>query len=266
MSNAEGVVPFDVTVPNVARIYDYLLGGKNNYEADRRVASELQLSVPDVALACQQNRGFLQRTVRYLAGEAGIRQFIDIGSGLPTVQNTHQIALDVASDTRVVYVDYDQVVVAHGRALLEDSAKQVVVVEGDLRSPGPILGSQAMTDLIDFTEPVAILLVAILHFIRDAEDPYGVVGTLKSVMAPGSYLVISHATNDYVGSEENKAGLALYEQASAPIVPRSHAEILHFFDRLELVEPGLVDSARWRGLPRRHEGRSLIYGGVGRKP
>lgn len=163
---------FDASVPNVARMYDYLLGGKDNYRADRDAAEELRMVLPDVVLACRQNREFLRSAVRYLAAEEGIGQFIDIGSGLPTADNTHEIAQAVRPGTRVVYADNDPVVVTHGQALLGSSAS-VAVVNGDLRRPGALIGSSILGQLIDFTEPVAFLLVAVLHFIQDCEDPYG---------------------------------------------------------------------------------------------
>jgi hypothetical protein len=254
----------DVTVPNVARIYDYFLGGKDHFAADREAAEELRALLPDAALACRQNREFLRRAVRYLAGEAGIGQFIDIGSGLPTAANTHEIAQAIRPDARVAYVDNDPLVVVHGRALLE-SSPDVAVIDADLRAPGLITGSRVLEKLVDFSEPVAVLLVAVLHFIRDDEDPYGIVNILKSAMAPGSYLVISHVTQDGVSREENQGGMAVYQNASAPIVPRRYDEVLRFFDGMELAAPGLVSISQWRS-DRPPPMRQLIYGGVARKP
>jgi hypothetical protein len=257
----------DVTVPNVARIYDYFLGGKDNFAADREAAEELRSLLPDAEIACRENRGFLRRAVRYLAGDPGSGQFIDIGSGLPTASNTHEIAQAIRPDARVAYVDYDPVVVAHGRALL-GSSPGVAVIEADLRRPGVIVGSQPLADLVDFSAPVAILLAAVLHFIPDNDDPYGIVDILKSVMAPGSYLVISHATHDSVSREETLGGMSIYDKASAPVVPRGYGDVLKFFDRMDLVDPGLVNISEWRPS-QRHSSlpmRRLIYGGVARKP
>jgi hypothetical protein len=180
----------DVTVPNVARIYDYFLGGKDHFAADREAAEELRSLLPDAAAACRGNRRFLRRAVRCLASDSGIGQFIDIGSGLPAASNTHEIVQAIRPGARVAYVDYDPVVVAHGRALL-GSSPGVAVIDADLRRPGVIVGSQPPVDLVDFSAPVAILLAAVLHFIPDNDDPYGIVGVLKSVMGRGSYLVIS---------------------------------------------------------------------------
>lgn len=250
---------FDVTVPNVARIYDYLLGGKDNYAADRDAAEELRKVVRGVQVACRQNRQFLRRAVEYLASEAGIRQFVDIGSGLPTASNTHQIAQAVRPDARVVYVDHDPIVVAHSRVLL-GSSPNVAVVSADLRDPGAITGDPALRELVDLSKPTAFLLVAVLHFIGDDEDPYRIVGMLRSVMAPGSSLVISHVTGDGVSPDEYKGGVSVYEKASAPVVPRSYHEVLRFFDGMDLVDPGLVNISQWR--TERGPTRRLIYGGV----
>jgi SAM-dependent methyltransferase len=252
---------FNTSVPNVARIYDYFLGGKDNYAADRDAAEELRKVVRGVEVACRQNREFLRRAVRYLAGEAGIGQFVDIGSGLPTVENTHQIAQAIRPGARVAYVDNDPIVVAHGRALLGKSP-DVAVVEADLRQPGAITGDPSLRELVDLSQPTAFLLVAVLHFIPDSEDPYGIVGMLRSVMAPGSFLVISHATQDSVSAEEYADGVAVYEKASAPVVPRRYDEVLKFFDGMDLADPGLVNIGQWR--TKRKPMRQLIYGGVAR--
>ena len=256
---------FDVTVPNVARIYDYFLGGKDNFAADREAAEELRSLLPDAEMACRGNRGFLRRAVRYLASESGIGQFIDIGSGLPTAENTHEIAQAVRPDARVVYVDNDPLVVAHGLALLERQP-HVVVIGADLRRPGVILGGEALRKVVDFAQPVAILLTAVLHFIREDEDPYGIVNILKSVLVPGSYLVISHVTQDGVSRQENEGGVSVYQKASAPVVPRTYDAILKFFDRMELCDPGLVNICEWRPGRGQPGMRQLMYGGVAWKP
>lgn len=257
---------FGAAVPNVARMYDYLLGGKDNYRADRDAAEKLRKVLPDVALACRQNREFLRSAVRYLASQEGIGQLIDIGSGLPTADNTHEIAQAARPGTRVVYADNDPVVVTHGQALLGSSAN-VAVINADLRRPGALVGSSLLGQLIDFTEPVAVLLVAVLHFIQDCEDPYGIVGVLRSVMAPGSFLVISHVTQDGVSSEEYAGGVSVYEKASARVIPRRYDQVLKFFGGMQIIEPGLVSVRSWRAEPVRHDtGRTLLYAGVGRKP
>ena len=181
---------------------------------------------------------------------------------MPTADNTHEIAQAARPDARVAYVDYDPVVVAHGRALL-GSSPGVAVIEADLRRPGVIVGSQPLADLVDFSAPVAILLAAVLHFIPDNDDPYGIVGVLKSIMARGSYLVISHATGDSVSREETLGGMSIYDKSSAPVVPRSYGDVLKFFDRMDLVDPGLVNISEWRSS---RPMRALMYGGVARKP
>jgi len=254
---------FDTSVPNVARIYDYLLGGKDNYAADRKKAEELRKLFPGIEWACRENRDFLQRVVRFLAGECGIRQFIDIGTGLPTMGNVHEVAQGVRPESRVVYVDYDRVVIRHAEALLLRN-DHVAVIQSDLRTPREMITHPSMSKLIDFNQPVAILAIAVLHFITDAEQPHEIVGLLKARMAPGSYLAISHATQDFVSAEEETHGMMLYKDASAPVAPRRYAEVLKFFDGTELLSPGVVSISQWR-TKRRQPKKPLIYGGVGRK-
>jgi hypothetical protein len=274
-----GIVPrVDASVPNVARIYDYLLGGKDNFAADRDAAAELLTLIPDAQAACYQNRAFVRRAVRFLVGQAGIRQFIDIGTGLPTQGNVHDIAQATAPDARVAYVDYDPVVVSHAQALLA-TTPTVAVINGDLRNPEEILTDPALRELIDFSQPVAILLAAILHFIADDEYPYQITGTLKAAMPPGSYLVLSHITGDDIPEETIRKAQSVYERATAPVFPRSREAIRRFLDGLEIAsEPGVTDVSLpqlWAPLAPDEpelapslicEGRTLIHAGVGRKP
>jgi SAM-dependent methyltransferase len=260
----------DASVPNAARVYDYLLGGKDNFAVDRELAQKILEVLPDTAEVCRGNREFLQRAVRFLAAEAGIRQFLDIGPGLPTMGNVHEIAQEAAPGARVAYVDYDPVVLSHARALLA-KGEDVVVVEGDLRSPEAIIADERVRELIDFSQPVAVLLVAVLHFVPDADQPYDAVRTLLDALAPGSYLVLTHSTPDDVADDVTEAMKGVYSNASAQVAPRSFEEVARFFDGLEPVAPGLVNVTLWRpGLsarrPARSQGRSLIYGGVARKP
>ena len=220
-------------------------------------------SFPTRVRACHQNRQFLARAVRFLASEAGIRQFIDIGTGLPTQGSVHEVAQDVTPDARVIYVDYDPVVVSHAQALLVRN-RATVAVNGDLREPEKILSHPAVQALIDFTEPVAILLVAVLHFLRDDDKPYEVVDTLKTAMPAGSYLVLSHVTSDNIPAEAARDVSDLYEQTTAPGAARTRPEIERFFDGLEMVEPGLVNVCNWQtwmGLP----SPAIFYAGVARK-
>jgi hypothetical protein len=274
-----GIVPrVDASVPNVARMYDYLLGGKDNFAADRDAAAELLSLIPDAQAACHHNRVFVRRAVRYLAGQAGIRQFIDIGTGLPTQGNVHDIAQATAPDARVAYVDYDPVVVSHAQALLA-TTPTVAVINGDLRNPEQILTDPALRNLIDFSEPVAILLAAILHFIADDEHPYQIAETLKAAIPPGSYLVLSHITADEVPEETSRKAQSIYEHATAPVFPRSREAIRRFLDGLETAsKPGVTDvrlPQPWAppapdepkpAHPLIVDGRTLIHAGVGRKP
>jgi len=257
----------DTPVPNVARIYDYLLGGKDNFEADRAAAETLIRLIPDGAVACRENRQFVGRAVRYLAGQ-GIRQFIDIGPGLPTRENVHEVALKAAPDARVVYADYDRVVVAHARALLADPHPTVAAISGDLRHPAEILKDPGLRALISLDQPFAVLATAVLHFISDDEDPYAITRTLTDAMPPGSYLVISHITADDVGADAGRRAEAVYANATAQAHPRTRDATTRFFDGLELAGPGVVSVSAWRPEPfvAQPEGRTLMYAGVARKP
>jgi hypothetical protein len=259
----------DASVPNAARVYDFFLGGKDNFAPDRELAQKILSVLPDTADVCRDNREFMQRAVRFLAGEAGIRQFLDIGTGLPTMGNVHEIAQRAAPGSRVAYVDYDPVVLSHARALLAND-RDVIAVEGDLRAPEGILASEEVRQLIDFSRPVAVLLIAVLHFVADASRPYDAVRTVVDALPPGSYLVLTHSTPDDVSDDVTAAMKSVYSNASAQVAPRSFEQVARFFDGLELAGPGLVNVTRWRpeplpgdasGAPR----RSLIYGGVARK-
>jgi hypothetical protein len=251
--------------PNVARIYDYLLGGKDNFQADRDAAARLRELLPDVARAARENRRFLERVVRYLVGQAGIRQIIDIGTGLPTQGNVHEVAQRIAPETRVVYVDNDPVVVRHGMALLATN-ENVAMAEADLRAPRAIMTHPDTRRLIDFGGPVAVLMLASLHFVTDAGDPRAIVRLWRDTMAPGSYLAISHITADEVDPASAKAAQEVYAGASAPAVPRTLAEVEAFFDGFDLVPPGVVNISSWPApVPGRARHRALLYGGVGRR-
>jgi len=267
MPQAErGPQGINTSVPNVARIYDFLLGGKDNFAADRQAAAELIRLVPNIVMAANHNRKFLQRAVRFLAGEAGIRQFIDIGTGLPTQGSVHEIAQRYDPNSRVLYVDNDPVVIAHAQSLMADNAT-VVAINRDLRRPDDILRHPALRALINLDEPVAVLLVAILHFIPDNEDPYGIVDEIKNAIPRGSYLVISHATPDSVSPEVMKGIRQLYDRATAPAAPRLPADIERFFTGMNIIAPGLVDVSSWRNESMPSEPcPTIFYAGVGRKP
>jgi len=255
----------DVTVPNVARIYDYLLGGKDNFEADRAAAEKILAVIPGGTGPARMNRAFLGRTVHFLAAERGIRQFLDIGSGLPTASNVHEIAQRVNPDARVVYVDNDPVVVLHAQAILADRAKNVAAVRGDLRDPAGITAGPDVLELIDFGEPVAVLLFAMLHFVTDTDDPHALLARFRDVMAPGSALALSHVSDENIDAEAGRAGRAVYQNASAPITPRSRARIEGFFDGFDLLPPGVVGISHWPE-PDPDGAAPVFYGGVAVKP
>ena len=260
-------------VPNPARIYDYLLDGKDNFPADRDVAEQLLAIAPVARDVVEDNRAFLRRAVRLLAGEAGIRQFIDLGSGLPTQGNVHEIAQAVAPDARVVYVDNDPMVVTHSRALL--AGDNTAAIRADLREPDVLLGHAELRELIDFDQPIALLLMAILHFFDDDEDPYGTVARFRDALPAGSYLAISHGTRDIPErSDLSPAAMAemgakverLYQLTTASLVTRTRAQVERFFAGFDLLDPGVVEIQLWRPDG---EGSKLpggFYGGVGHKP
>ena len=232
-----GLPDIDTGTPHPARIYDCLLGGKDHFPADRKAAEQILAAVPQAGAMARANRAFLQRAVRFLAAEASIGQFLDLGSGLPTHGNVHQVARQIAPEAKVVYVDNDPIVHAHGNALLAD--EQTTILFADLREPARIVDHPKVRRLLDLDQPVGVLLVAILHFVRDREDPAGIVAQLRDAMAPGSYLVLSHATADFDPAAANTAARA-YDRATAPLTLRRHAEVARLFDGLELVTPGLV--------------------------
>ena len=256
---------FDPGVPNVARVYDYMLGGKDNFEADRELAALLMANAPTSAWIARQNRAFLARAVGYCA-EHGIRQFLDLGSGLPTMDNVDEVARRASPDARVVYVDNDPVAVVHARALL---AKRpgVVAIEADLRRPEEVLELARSTGQLDFSQPLAVLMVAILHFIPDQDDPAQILRTFIAAMAPGSHLVLSHATHDAQPDEAGRA-TAIYRQASSPLITRTREEIASLFAGLPLVDPGLVFTVQWRPShpPADPPQAAGLYAGVAYKP
>ena len=235
-------VGVDPNVPNGARIYDAMLGGKDNFAADRGVVEQMLKVNPMAPLTARANREFLGRAVRYLTTECGIDQFLDIGTGLPTVQNVHEVALAHNENARVVYVDYDPVVVTHAKALLAGT-DNVTVVQGDIRRPDDILAAAAGS--LDLDRPMAVLLVAILHFVGNEENPEQILRALREAMAPGSYVILSHTADE---SASNVMGTAKqgFSMAGAPLTPRTRAAITELLSGFELVEPGLVDVQQWR--------------------
>jgi SAM-dependent methyltransferase len=257
----------DTSRPHPARMYDAYLGGKDNYAADREAVRQVLRAAPEVRDTARANRAFLQRAVRFLAGEAGIRQFLDIGTGIPAAGNVHEVAGQVAPGTRVVYVDNDPIVHTHANALLAGNGTTRIVL-ADLREPEAILGHPKVGELIDFSEPVGLLLVAIVHFIPDDEQPAEIVATLRDALPPGSYLALSHATADF-RTEAAQLAAAVYDQATSTLTLRGHAQIAALFDGWDLVDPGLVQMPLWRpdGKPPRPKDLSKMwgYGGVGRR-
>jgi len=251
----------------MARVYDFWLGGKDNFEVDRVVAEQVAAAYPDVRVAVRAQRAFLARVVHFLVSEAGIRQFLDIGTGLPSANNTHQVAQRAAPESRVVYVDNDPIVLSHARALLTSSPEGATAyIDADLRATGAILEQAA--DVLDFGQPVAVMLLGILQGIPDQEEPGAIVARLMDAVLPGSYLVISQIASD-VAADEVAEGVQRYnEQAAVPVAARTHGEVCRFFAGLELVEPGVVQVHRWRpGTGHLGNGRNLaIYAGVARKP
>ena len=261
-----GSLPFDTSVAHQARVYDYLLGGKDNYAADRAVAEATLKVNPDLAPSAHANRAFLGRVIRYLAAEAGIRQFLDIGTGIPTAGNTHQVAQAIAPESRVVYVDYDPIVLAHARALLNSNeAGATEYIDSDLRDTQTILDQAAK--LLDFSEPVAVTLISILHAIPDDDDPHAIVARLLDAVPAGSYLAISHMGSDLMAPETLQEMNEVWKSKSQQqYTPRSREQMARFFDGTNLVEPGLVRVEEWRPEPGTEVARkSIMWSAVGRK-
>ncbi|MCW3816734.1 SAM-dependent methyltransferase [Micromonospora sp. DR5-3] len=235
----------DTSVPHSARLWNYLLGGKDNFAADRQAAEQVLAFMPELVQSARFNREFLGRAVRHLAGEAGVRQFLDIGTGLPTANNTHQVAQATAPESRIVYVDNDPMVLVHARALLTSSPEGATdYIEADLRDPELILTEARRT--LDFDQPIAIMLLGIVNFVVDDEEAARIVRRLVDAVPPGSYLVLSHPTRE-VNPEAVDRALAMWnEGGAAQMTVRTPAAITRYFDGLELLEPGLVTCSRWR--------------------
>ena len=256
---------FRPDIPSAARMYDYYLGGKDNYPADRETAEQLISIMPPGVMrsGARQNRAFLGRAVRYLVGERGIRQFLDIGTGLPTMDNVHEVAQSTAPESRVVYVDNDPVVLDHGRDMLH-AVRHTVIISGDLRHPAEILAERELREMLDLKQPVAVLLIAVLHFIGDADDPCEIIRHLMDVMPDGSYLAISHTTAD--NHPEFAEAAEIYRDAGITARNRTHAEVEDLFTGLDLIEPGVVQLSHWhadQGTDDR--GGGLGWCGVARK-
>jgi hypothetical protein len=267
----EGVDP---TRPSPARLYDYYLGGTHNYEADRQAAEQIRRSMPDLADAAWANRGFHGRAAVWMAASQGIRQFLDLGSGLPTQNNTHQAVCRVAPDARVVYVDVDPMVAAYSAPLLSADGSTTLVT-ADLRDPDSVLEHPELRRLIDFSQPLGVLMTAVVHFVADGSDPWSLVRRYVTATAPGSYLALSHLTHDRVPPQITEAGLEVYQRTATNIYARTHDEVTRFFDGLELApaQPGGERAITFVGLwgaedvaAADSDGSRHFYCGVARRP
>jgi hypothetical protein len=257
---------FDTSVAHVARVYNYWLGGKDNFAADRAAAEHAMAAFPGIVLSARANRAFLRRTVTYLGREAGIRQFLDIGTGIPSANNTHEVAQSVAPESRIVYVDNDPVVLAHARALLTSTPEGATdYIDADLRNTDAILAKAAQT--LDLSKPVAVMLMAILQHLNEADHPYEVVAKLMAAIPAGSYLVLSHPAKDIHAAEMAAMADQLNKMMAEKVTFRTEAEVAPFFADLELVEPGMTNVPDWRPETE-EEATSLaaLWGGVARKP
>ena len=269
-SKGEPVV--DTSVAHPARVYDYLLGGSVNFDVDREAAVHATAAIGGVDVArgiVRANRDFLREAVSYLATEAGIRQYLDIGTGIPTGDNVHEVAQRAAPEARIVYVDYDPIVLAHAHQLLTSTPEgKTAYVHGDLRDPGPIL--ERATETLDFSQPIAVVLIGVLHFVRDSEDPHAIVARLMDAMPSGSYLAISHLASDLQAEQMADMAERYDESVDEAMIVRSHAEVSRFFDGLELVGRGVVRIDQW-GAPEDEPDAAggwvmPVYGALGRKP
>lgn len=256
-----GPTGIDTSVPNVARICDYYTGGRENFQADRAAAQHLSRLVPGAETVARDNRDFLHRAVRFLAGR-GIDQFLDIGAGLPGMPGTPSVldtARQVMPGALVAYVDYDPVVVSHGSALLA-KPDGAIMVRGDVRRPGALLGHRALREHLDFGRPVGLLLMSVLNFVSDDEDPARILATFRDALAPGSYLAIGHLTAEHLPREVADSAIALFDKASSSIWPRTAETVRRLFDGFELVEPGLVPQQAWRPDGGEAPDRETTYG------
>ena len=260
---------FNTGVAHPARVYDYWLGGKDNFAADRKVGDAIMAEIPSVPQLTRDNRAFLGRAVHYLAAEAGIRQFLDIGTGIPTAGNTHEVAQAAVHGARVVYVDNDPIVLAHARALMtSDPAGATAFILGDFREAGKILADPALRETLDFDQPIALMLIAILHFFTDDENPQAIVSALIDALPSGSYLAISNLTQDFMDPARAARATQAGQQGGITYVSRTRAEVAAFFNGLDLLDPGVVPMQLWRpdGTPSAAADGPTAYAAVGRKP
>jgi O-methyltransferase involved in polyketide biosynthesis len=256
---------FDTSVPHIARVYDYWLGGKDNFAADRVMGERTLQAYPNLVFSVRANRAFLARAVRFLAGQ-GIRQFLDIGTGIPTANNTHEVAQRIAPDSRIVYVDNDPVVLAHAKALLKSTPEGACAyLDADLRDPDAILAAAAQT--LDFGQPVAVMLIAVMHFVGDDAQASAIVRRLTAACVPGSYVALSHAASDIDAAQMAEMIRRLNESTAEKTTLRDRAGVSRLFDGLELVEPGVIRAAEWRpDTDLEAASPAALWGGVARKP
>ncbi|WP_112271502.1 SAM-dependent methyltransferase [Lentzea terrae] len=271
MSVGQNWIPqsVDVSVPSAARLYDYLLGGAHNFAVDREMGDKVELAWPHVRSGARVNRAFLGRAVRFMIGQ-GVRQFLDIGSGIPTVANVHEVAQAADPECRVVYVDRDPVAVAHSELLLADNDR-AGVVQADMRDPDSILNSDEARRLLDFDEPIGLLMLLMVHWVPTEADPWGLLKQYREVLASGSYFAITHFTSDREHEDSSNAAARINRAGGDQVVPRTWEEIAAMFGDFELVEPGLVGFAEWRtsgpgDMSDDPATNKIAYGGVGRKP
>ena len=257
---------FDTSVPHIARVYDYWLGGTDNFAADRVMGERTLQAYPNLVYSVRANRAFLTRAVRFLAGEAGIRQFLDIGTGIPTANNTHEAAQRVAPSSRIVYVDHDPVVLSHAQALLASTPEGACTyIDADLRDPETILAAAA--DTLDFSQPVAVMLIAVMHFIGDDAEASAIMRRLMAACVPGSYVALSHAASDIDAAQMAEMVRRLNESTAEKTTLRDRAGVTRLFDGLELVEPGVIRAAEWRpDTDLEAASPAALWGGVARKP
>jgi O-methyltransferase involved in polyketide biosynthesis len=256
---------FDTSVPHIARVYDYWLGGKDNFAADRVMGERTLQAYPNLVYSVRANRAFLTRTVRFLAGQ-GIRQFLDIGTGIPTANNTHEVAQRIAPDSRIVYVDNDPVVLSHAKALLKSTPEGACAyLDADLRDPDAIVAAAA--DTLDFTKPVAVMLIAVMHFVGDDTQASAIMRRLTAACVPGSYVALSHAASDIDAAQMAEMVRRLNESTAEKTTLRDRAGVTRLFDGLELVEPGVIRAAEWRpDTDLEAASPAALWGGVARKP
>src|SRR5580658_17996 len=257
---------FDTSVPHIARVYDYWLGGKDNFAADRELGENTLQAYPNLVFSVRANRAFLARTVRFLADEAGIRQFLDIGTGIPTANNTHEVAQDAAPDSRIVYVDNDPIVLSHARALLKSSPQGACAyLDADLRDPDAILAQAAST--LDFGQPVAVMLIAVMHFIGDDAQASAIVNRLMGACVPGSFVAISHVGSDIDAAQQGEMVRRLNQSVAEKATMRDRAGVTRLFDGLDLLQPGVVRVSDWRPDSELEAAKPTgLWGGVARKP